>query len=88
MHTRKTSVYQILVNCPHCQFPIQIMSNEINCAIFRHGIFKNNGQQMDPHTPKELCDKYAEEGLIYGCGKPFKLNLLDGTIIASVCDYI
>tara|TARA_B100001059_G_C17677419_1_gene497820 strand:+ start:126 stop:320 length:195 start_codon:yes stop_codon:yes gene_type:complete len=64
------------------------MSNEINCAIFRHGTFKNNGEQMDPHTPKELCDKYAEDSLIYGCGKPFKLSLLNDQIVATVCDYI
>ena len=48
----RNSVIQILVNCPHCQLPIQIMSNEINCAIFRHGTFKVNGKQMDPHTLK------------------------------------
>ena len=84
----RNSTYQILVHCPHCQFPIQIMSNEINCAIFRHGTFKNNGEQMDPHTPKELCDKYAEDNLIYGCGKPFKLSLMGSQIVATVCDYI
>ena len=88
MDTRKSSVYQIIVNCPHCDIPVQIMSNEINCAIFRHGIFKNNGRQMDPHTKKDLCDRYASEGLIYGCGKPFRLNVCNHNIIATVCDYI
>ena len=88
MDNRKPSVYQIIVNCPHCEIPIQIMSNEINCAIFRHGAFKNNGKQMHPHTSKDLCDKYASEGLIYGCGKPFKLSVCNHNIIAAVCDYI
>ena len=84
----RNSVIQILVNCPHCQLPIQIMSNEINCAIFRHGTFKVNGKQMDPHTPKNLCDRYAENSEIYGCGKPFKISIMNSNIVASVCDYI
>ena len=84
----RTSVYEITINCPHCQLPILIHSNEINCAIFRHGTFKNTGKQIDPHTPKLKCDEYAEKGLIYGCGKPFKLAIVENNIAAIACDYI
>ena len=84
----RSSVFELTLNCPHCYLPVLIQSNEINCAIFRHGTFKSNGKQMDPHTPKVKCDEYAEKGLIYGCGKPFKLVNIDGPITAVVCDYI
>jgi len=57
---------------------------EINCAIFRCGIYKNNYSQVNPHATKEQCDKLAQDGLIYGCGKPFKV--VDG--VAVECGYI
>jgi len=76
----------IIIICPHCEEFIVIL--EINCAIFRHGVFKTDGQQIDPHTPKDTCDKYIEDNLIYGCGKPFKIIFKDKTIITEICDYI
>ena len=71
------------VECPHCQGIVQI--EEINCRIFRHGVFISSGLQVPPHESKENCDKYSELGLIYGCGKPF---MLSDTLEALVCDYI
>lgn len=68
--------------CPHCGGEVQILS--INCGIFRHAIFKENGKQLDPHAPKELCDRVVEENLVYGCAKPFRI--VDGK--AEKCDYI
>ena len=63
----------ILIQCPHCMQYMELIKNEINCAIYRHGMFKINGDQIDPHTPKDICDKLVENNLIYGCGKPFQL---------------
>lgn len=76
-----------IIICPHCQNYVIIQ--ELNCCIFRHGTFKHNGNQIDPHTPKALCDQYIETNAIYGCGKPFKI-LIDtsGNYNAVVCDYI
>jgi hypothetical protein len=71
--------------CPHCNEYVII--EKINCGIFRHGIFKNNGNQIDPHSPKDDCDKYIKNDLIYGCGKPFKITF-DNTFIIEICDYI
>lgn len=80
---------EICVYCPHCEQLILIYKNEINCAIFRHGVMKTNLKQIEPHLPKQECDKLAKESLIYGCGKPFKLILVsEGTYIAVKCDYI
>ncbi len=76
------------VVCPHCNSFVEINVNEINCAIFRHGIFKDTLLQMDPHTPKHMCDKFREYNLIYGCGKPFRLIVENNIYTAIKCDYI
>jgi hypothetical protein len=67
------------------------MKKDINCAIFRHGVFKQTGQQIPPHESKAKCDAYAATGKIYGCGKPFKLVKSpedNKTFKAIVCGYI
>lgn len=74
----------IIIKCPHCGDDILIMRSEINCAIFRHGVLKDNFQQMNPHAPKEECDYLFLNDMIIGCGKPFKI--INDTSI--VCDYI
>jgi hypothetical protein len=76
----------IIVTCPHCLFQVLIL--EINCHIFRHGVFISNGEQMDPHTCKPVCDELVEKKLIYGCGKPFRVDKSGDHYIASICDYI
>ena len=59
-----------------------------NCLIFRHGIIKNTGQQMDPHLNKQECDRLKKENLIFGCGKPFMIIENDGEYLIIDCDYI
>ena len=79
----------IVVECPHCGGVVLV--EKLNCKIFRHGSFKKNGQQLHPHASKELCESYFEKGLIYGCGKPFKLVESDtksGEYRAEHCDYL
>jgi hypothetical protein len=78
----------IVVECPHCQNQIQIFRNEINCAIFRHGILKSNGVQIGPHTSKVECDTLVLNNLIYGCGRPFRLVSNNNVYTAEICDYI
>lgn len=68
--------------CPHCGVTVQVAAAEINCTIFRCGVFKATGQQLPPHTSKETCD--AARNDIYGCGKPFRFT---GQRL-EVCDYI
>jgi len=63
----------ILVKCPNCESLIIINEKDFNCKIFRHGVYKSNNEQIDPHFCKEECDRLFNEGLIYGCGKPFRL---------------
>jgi hypothetical protein len=75
-----------VVMCPHCNEAVLIY--ELNCCIFRHGSFKQTFTQMDPHCPKEECDRLVQLGLIYGCGKPFIVTEKDGLLVADICDYI
>ena len=63
----------LILECPHCDEFIEIPINQINCAIFRHGVFKDTFIQMCPHESKENCDKFIDGNLIYGCGNPFRL---------------
>ena len=74
--------------CPHCQGSVIVQHNELNCRIFRHGIYKHNGEQMHPHTPREECDRLAQQGLIIGCGQPFRVDGDGAAAVAVVCDYV
>ena len=74
--------------CPHCSGQIIIYKNEINCGIFRHGIFKDSGLQIDSHGSKEYCDNLVISNSIHGCSKPFKLLVVDCKIILEICPYI
>ena len=85
-------INDIIVNCPHCSKPVLI--EKLNCCIFRHAILKQNGQQIDPHSSKEVCDHLIATNQIFGCGKPFKisikikLNTNEIEYICEACDYI
>ena len=75
------------VKCPHCEILIEVL--ELNCKIFRCGIFKESLQQINPHLPKNECDLLIKDDLIYGCGKPFRVDInSEGEYISSICDYI
>jgi hypothetical protein len=79
-----------IFNCPQCYNLVQVSKAETNCLIFRHGIYKQNFTQINPHLPKTECDKLVELDLIYGCGKPFKLirNSTNEIDRVEICEYI
>lgn len=74
-------------DCPHCDNLIQVYIHEINCQIFRHGIYKDSFEQVNPHMPKQECDRLVDEELVMGCCKPFRIFLGDEPF-ADICDYI
>jgi hypothetical protein len=84
----------MIIVCPSCKQMIEIV--EINCQIFRCGMYKANYQQIDPHLPKIQCDQLVANSLIFGCAKPFRLVpkdsskplTLDAKYDVVVCDYI
>lgn len=76
----------LFVTCPHCQCEVEILA--LNCRIFRHGVFKASGAQVNPHAPKIECDSLVAQGLIYGCGNPFQVIQENNDYKAIPCDYI
>ena len=76
----------LIIKCPHCDQ--QILIEELNCKIFRHGILKKTNIQINPHASKLECDNYTSNDLIYGCGKPFKIIEINNLYITEKCDYI
>lgn len=77
---------EIIVECPHCK--LNIIIQELNCHIFRHGVMKENGQQINPHASKDDCDFFLNSKMIYGCGKPFRIVKIVDKYVAEICDYI
>jgi hypothetical protein len=76
-----------VVICPYCNEYVWI--EQINCGIFRHGIYKQNFEQIQPHASELECKRLVSEQLIYGCGQPFRVIIqLSGIPIAEVCDWI
>jgi len=71
--------------CPHCDLFLVVYHSELNCRIFRHGVYKHDMSQVNPHLDKVSCDKLREEDKIYGCGKPFRVNSLNQI---EICGYI
>ncbi len=84
----------IYISCPHCENLVEINISQINCTIFRHGIYKKNMTQIHPHASKDFCDNLVKYNEIYGCGKPFKLfynrNPTNNVVrfYAEICDYV
>lgn len=79
----------LIFNCPHCNDFIHVYENEINCTIFRHAIYKDNYEQINPHTPKSECNRLASENLVYGCAKPFRiLKNNENKYYIQICEYI
>ena len=71
------------VTCPHCDLFVWI--EEINCRIFRHAVYKHNGEPIHPHSPQIECEALVREDKVFGCAKPFRLNSLNEP---EICDYI
>ena len=77
--------------CPHCEQVVVVNVRETNCCIFRHAALKSDAtKQIDPHTPKEECDRLVLEDLVYGCAKPFQLvkQADNESFVVQECGYI
>ena len=78
----------LILECPHCHDFISIEKKDINCAIFRHAVYKMNYQPIPPHSSQTECESLIDQGLVYGCAKPFKLIIEKQKFCAEKCDYI
>ena len=80
---------ELIFTCPHCNEIIIVNKKDLNCRIFRHGVYKNNHKQINPHLKKEICDFLVKNKLIYGCGKPFQIVYdNENNYNVVICDYI
>ncbi len=75
-------MYIMTLSCPHCGIHIEIA--EINCGIFRCGIYKTTGQQLPPHLSKTSCDALKNADKIWGCSRPFRYE--EGKLVK--CEYV
>jgi hypothetical protein len=79
----------LILNCPHCNEFIIVHHEEIQCGIFRHGIYTNNLEPVDPHLSQKQCESLVMQKMIYGCGKPFQLFFdSSNNPYTQKCDYI
>ena len=79
----------LVLNCPHCFEQFIINTNEINCGILRHGLYKESKQQIPPHASKQVCENLIKESLVIGCTGPFRIiKENDNHYKTEICDYI
>lgn len=74
------------ITCPHCGGKAII--EQLNCGIFRHAIFKDGNQQVNPHADEATCNWWISQKLIYGCGQPFQIIVKENKFIAIKCGFI
>ena len=58
--------------CPNCSLMIEVL--QVNCNVFRCGVYKDSLLQINPHLPEAQCKQLVKENKIYGCGFPFMLH--------------
>jgi hypothetical protein len=78
----------ILFTCCHCNNIFIVNTQEFNCKIIRHAIYKKTLTQIDPHLSKPICDKLIKNNEIYGCGKPLKIVKTKNKWTVEICEYI
>lgn len=74
--------------CPHCASLVEVRPRDVRCKIFRHATLKTTGEQIGPHTSKAQCDKFAADGLVYGCARPFYFHFAGSGQYVTKCGYI
>jgi hypothetical protein len=56
--------------CPWCQGAIVVEA--FQCNVFRHGVFKSNGQHIPPHSKQHQVEAWKKKNEIHGCGNPVR----------------
>lgn len=77
-----------IFKCPHCDQFIIVHVTELNCKIFRHGCYKFNGVQVDPHASEQMCNILKNSDKVIGCCNPFQIVCVDDKLYAIKCGYI
>lgn len=74
--------------CPHCGLYTLVELKDLNCCIFRHGYYKAENIQVEPHASKEQCDLLVQNDKVLGCCRPFKILFDNMSYKVMQCDYI
>jgi hypothetical protein len=78
----------ILFTCCYCNDIFIVNTQEFNCKIIRHAIYKKTLTQIDPHSSKLICDMLIKNKEIYGCGKPLRIVKTKNNWEVEPCGYI
>jgi hypothetical protein len=62
-----------MLSCPHCGGGVTVQAEQLNCRIFRHAVLISTGEPVGAHESKEACERLVAAGLVYGCGRPFRV---------------
>ena len=74
-----------IVECPHCNMGIVV--DALNCGVFRCGVWKDTGLQINPHMSEDECRDAI--GNVWGCSKPFRIYTdASGVSRTTTCGYI
>jgi hypothetical protein len=63
----------IELRCPYCKQ--LIILNKFACNKMRHGIVKYENKLINPGMSDAMALNLARLGLIYGCGKKYKISV-------------
>lgn len=70
-----TPTVVLFFECPWCSGMFEVAESEVNCGIFRHGINRTTGRQLDPHLTLAAYEDLSLSGNIYGgCGRPIRVT--------------
>lgn len=80
---------KLIFQCPHCFLFVEVLKNDLNCKIFRHAVFKNNGQNINPHASESECNNLIISDSVVGCAKPFQIvQISNESYKVQQCGYI
>lgn len=76
----KDGVHQVYIfACPHCGDPTQVLTNQVNCQIFRHACHF----VVAPPTPHTYSKEYRES-----VAKVFDKMLIPGKVSDTILSYM
>lgn len=75
-----------VIKCPHCYGERFI--EQLNCGIFRDGVFKQSLEPIPPHSTREECEKLLRDNVVIGCTRPFQIIVINDKYVVQKCDYI
>jgi hypothetical protein len=71
--------------CPHCDLWTEVPEKDLNCKIFRHGVYKSNFHPINPHASQEEIARIKDT--ILGCGGPHQIYCEDGKWKVKPCSW-